>query len=266
VPEREERLDPLRVVVAVAREEVLAVDHAAVLAGVVQERGRVLDALREGLRQAARGVHVAEQHVGERVARLLAGVPHLHDRRDAREPVHADRRARVHHHDRARVRGRDLLDQLDLAAGQLEVRAIVALALPLVVQPHDHDRGVGFGRGALGALHHVGRQRRHAADLEPAEQRAPLVRELDGELDGAAGLEAHVGRHLGAAQPEERLAGRLRGPVVDDERAVEEQPALARRDQRERERARLARGDVAGRATQNAAGSTSGAKLPSQAK
>src|SRR5206468_1659090 len=82
--EREERLDVLRVVPAVADLEALRIRRVRDALRVVHAgellrrlRGQVLHRLRERLRQLRRRVHVAEQERREGVAILLARIPGL---------------------------------------------------------------------------------------------------------------------------------------------------------------------------------------------
>ena len=65
------------------REERRALEEAigAAIHGVVSEGGELLDGLVERDRHSSAGVHVSEEHVGERGASFFAGIPELDDRR-----------------------------------------------------------------------------------------------------------------------------------------------------------------------------------------
>ena len=108
--------------------------HVARPAGrlvVVVDR-HLADVAREGHRQLAAGVDLAEEHVGDPVARLDAAEPGLEDRRRSGVDLDQRQRAPVEQHDRERLAGRlDRVDQLLLLAGQVEVGARLGLAAHL---------------------------------------------------------------------------------------------------------------------------------------
>ena len=177
VAEREERLDLLRVVPAVADQQALVVVDLAVLAREVARLprgvgGRIGEPLRERARQLARGAHVAEEQRGERVTGLRAAVPGLQHGRNAREPAaHLDRRPGDQDHDRARVRLGDPRDQRVLAREEREVATVDALVVAerLVRQPADEHDGVRPARGRDGAIGQLpGLLRRGRAQLARA--------------------------------------------------------------------------------------------------
>ena len=114
--EREQRLDPLRVVPAVTDVETLGVDGVPVDAGVLLgSLGRQVGLrLRERLRELAGGVDVSEEDRGDRVPVLDSRVPGLDDPRHLVDPRHQHRPASVEHDDGLRVRLRDRRDQLIL--------------------------------------------------------------------------------------------------------------------------------------------------------
>ncbi|CPU63635.1 Uncharacterised protein [Mycobacteroides abscessus] len=93
----------------------------------------------------------AEQHVGERVAALHAGVPAEQDGRDVVDPfLHENRAGADHDDDGARVGRRDRTDGLDVLGPQVQVAAIAAGG------PAAHDAQALAHRGhdgvAIGAL------------------------------------------------------------------------------------------------------------------
>ena len=209
--EREPGLDPPRLVEPVADEDAFSVEHVPGLARVVEERGGVLQPLREGERQAARRVDVAEQHVGQGIAALLARVPELHDRRHPVGPLHCDRRAGVDDDHRARIDRGDPLDQVRLAARQREVGTVATLGLPLVIEPDDDDGHVRRGGRGHGPLEHVGGPGRGDAHLGAVE---------------AVGRETELETQLMRAVLDHRMGGGHRVGVgaVDHQPVVDEEP------------------------------------------
>ena len=203
-------------------------------AGVSSMRtGNVVGSLPDGETSPA-------QHVGERVAPLLAREPRLQDRGDVVGPRHLDRRRRVDHDDGARVRRRDRADELVLRRRQRHRLAVVAFGLPVVVGADDaHDR-VGAARERDRAVHQVGRRRRPAPDLETAEPAGrdeldlERVRLARGELDRARAPRA-LPKPMNASLRPVGL------PVVDDHLAVDREPGPADLHERERPLARLGR-------------------------
>ena len=235
VPEREERRDAGAVVVAVADEEPLGVAHPAVAAGIdlrVAAGGRVVGpAHREGLRQTAAGLGVAEEHVGDGVARLLPRIPGLKHRRDVADPRHLDRPAGLQHHHGARVGARHRGDQLVLPPGQGDARQVAAFGVPLAVAPDEEQRDLGAARrlhggGDLGVAHRL-------ADADPEGGEGEVARRLGGELDhhlaGAPGLQLDLADDLVAALLEEGRARLPVGPGVGHQPAVEVDPREPRR-------------------------------------
>jgi hypothetical protein len=92
-------------------------------------------------REPPAGLAVAEEHVGQGVAELLATEPGHQHGRHLVGPGQQHRRAGVHHHHHgARVGGGDAPDQLVLAAGEGQGVAVEALALHLLGGA-DHDHG-----------------------------------------------------------------------------------------------------------------------------
>ncbi len=136
VAEREERLDGLRVVPAVADEEPLVVPDLAALAGELagearRVRGGVGELSSGTCRAACRtGSTSPKSDRGERGAGLGAAVPGLQHGRRLREPRgHVDGGAGDQDDDGARVRLDDARDELVLVRGQREVAAVDALVV-----------------------------------------------------------------------------------------------------------------------------------------
>ena len=74
--------------------------------------------------QLAARVGIAEQHVGERRAAVLAGEPQLDDGGHMLHgPIHAERPAVAQHEGQRPARGVERLEQLLLVAGQVEADA-----------------------------------------------------------------------------------------------------------------------------------------------
>ena len=87
----------------------------------------------DGERQAAGGLGPAEEHVGERVAALHAGVPGLHDRGHRLPPGLGDDGAAGHDgHDGAGVRRGDRGDERLVVGVQPERGAVAALGEPQI--------------------------------------------------------------------------------------------------------------------------------------
>ena len=201
-PEREERLaGEVEVVVAAAGRLV-----------VVDERQLPLGH-RERDRQPAGRVGVAEEDVRHGVAALLARIPGVDDRADAVEPPRHRDGAAADQDDDDRLAGRgDGLDQLLLAAGQREERAVAEL--PFL------DAGDDDGDVALAGERDRGRDRLVAVTVA---RRARVPDQLDARVAGALEvLEPQVVRGAGPERDRrEAAAVRLLLPVVDHERAVE---------------------------------------------
>ena len=213
---------PRGVVPAVADERSLGVDRPPVAAGVVRGGRGVGETAGHGRRQPAAGLGVAEQHVGERVAELLAGEPDLHDRGDVVQPRHRHRRPRVEHDHGARVHRGDPGDQLVLHPGQVQRRPVLALGLPVGVRADDDDRRLGVGGGCDRTVHRVAGVGRPRPDRERAQHRHLLGRLVERDRAGDAGAQLDGGAHLRAALTEERAAA-LRWGQVDDGPAVDAQ-------------------------------------------
>ena len=154
--EREQRLDPARIMVPIADKDALMIGHMTVLAGIDQPiagDGRIVGQLHgEGLRQPSAWLCKTEEYIGNRIACLLAGIPGLDDGRHLGEPGHFDRTASLEHNDGARIDGGDPLDQFLLAAGQAHVGQVEAFGVPLPFPADNEHRDVaglrlfhGFG-------------------------------------------------------------------------------------------------------------------------
>ena len=158
---------------------------------------------REG--QLARGVHVATEHAGQRLAGLGADEPPLHHGRHAAEPRHGHGVARDADEDDARIDIGQGLDELVLAVGQRILLAVVALAVLVValVQPAEDDDHVGLA----GFLHSLAAQLLRRAGVAERAAHGDAVVALHGVAhvatgkdDGGAGREARdkpvEGEHL----------------------------------------------------------------------
>ena len=136
-----------------------------------------------------------------------------------------DGRAGLQHHHRARVGRRDRRDQRVLLARQVHVRAVEAFALPFAAGADKDQRHVGL-RGQVGGAGRCSRRDgRRRAEPQPGHQARLLLAVLDDQCDRLPGGEGPLGGLLGAARPEKRVAGRLRGPLVNRLRAVDQQAA-----------------------------------------
>jgi hypothetical protein len=195
VAEREQGFPPVAIVGAVADEQALVVGQHAV-GGL--GRGQAVLRRRPGRRQTAARLDVAEQHVGQRVAVILAAEPGQQDRRCLLGPGQQDRGTGVHHHHSPGVGRDDLADQLVLPARQGQRGAVETLAFHLRGGA-DHDYGRVAGRGqrdGLGDLLVIGAVRRHQVELHEranaSERRGVQVvlddhvhRLVRGQLDGS---------------------------------------------------------------------------------
>ena len=102
------------------------------------------DRARERDRQLASGVHVAEQHVGDRVPGLGTWKPRLEDRRHVLGDPADRQRPAVHQHDRDRLPGCvHGLHQVELRAGQIERAARRRLAAHLARLADRHHDDIG---------------------------------------------------------------------------------------------------------------------------
>jgi hypothetical protein len=107
---------------------------------VVVDR-HLADAVREGHRQLAARVDLAEHHVGDRRTALDAGEPRLEDGwRGFHDVLEREWPAVEEHHHQRLARRRDRLDQLLLASREIERAARVRLAahLPRLTERENH--------------------------------------------------------------------------------------------------------------------------------
>ncbi len=175
---------------------------------------------RQGDRQPAARLGVAEQHVRECLADGLAGQPGIDHRADLAGPRHQHRHAGVHHHHRARAGGGGPADKLVLPAGKGQGVPVVALAFRGLRRADHHDGQVrGGGRGLR-----LGHQRllvRRGRDAQPQRHRslaggrraelhlddgvlAAGQRDLPADLTRAGHGLDRVGRDLGLALRRDR--------------------------------------------------------------
>ena len=131
------------VVPAVAHEDALAVAHMPVLAREVQGRGGVLEAQRDGLGQAAGGVHRTGDDVGQRAAAGLAAQPGGKHGRHLVGERHLDHSAAHQRDGEVRVGRAHLLEQRQLDGRQLQVGPVKALGFDGAWQAQQEDDGVG---------------------------------------------------------------------------------------------------------------------------
>ncbi len=144
----------------------------------------------KGDRQTRRWIHIAKEHIGDRMSALLAGVPHIHDRIDAIEPRrHRDRTPADERHDHRCASRRDGANQRFLSPGQREHGAIAEFAL---FQP-GHDNGyIALARECGGSGNH--RIRGIANARVPHEFHASVscgLKKLESKLMTACGAQVH---------------------------------------------------------------------------
>ena len=237
VAEWEQRSDADAVVVAVPDVHALAVDDLLILPRPVVVGRVVTEVAWEGDRQLAGRIDVAEQHVGQRVAGLLALIPGLDDGGHFGGPGHGDGGSGLVDDHGARVGAHDGGDQRVLAAVLRQVHglAVVTLGLPLSVEADHHD-GDGRSRGRSNRLaEQIARLPLAESDAAAAvlvaapvglelAARADLVGALDEHVDGDAGVEEDVGQHVGRAV-EHGLALLRPVPVVDQQLPGDEHAA-----------------------------------------
>ena len=241
MPERIRGGEPVRIEPAVADEDALVVEHlpAHTRVGAGIGGGSLVEGLREGDRQTSGRLRGAGQHPRQGVALRLAGVPRLQQSGRLPAPAtHIDRRPGHQHDDGARVRRDHGPDQVVLAAGQVEARAVVGLGL---VGAHDHDRHVG-GRRDLRGVDDGRREdpcRRHPAEPQlRAEQEAlrrVVRRVLQPQPVGVPGAQAHRRPRRRGRRPRIRLRpSRTAPPPPTHRRRRSPRPDPARRQRRRR--------------------------------
>jgi hypothetical protein len=212
VAEAEQRHLALLVVPAVADQDALVVAGVAVGARPALGTGdrALVRRGREGDRQPAARVGVAEQDRGQRLAELLPGQPGLHYRPHLVEPGHQDRAAGVEHDHGAGVGGGDGDGQPVLVAREGERGPVHPLAHGLTGEHH----GDIAGRRRLGGLLDAG------------------VRWVPSQLDVAAAdpwRDHRPGDGAGVGQPDaDRVAGtQVHHPGDRQRRPVEHLAELA---------------------------------------
>ncbi len=163
--------------------------------GEIDRRGarRLRFGRREGERQVARGVHLAEQDVSNRLTTALPRIPGGEHRRHLLQPRHQHRAAALQHHRRLRVGRGHRVDQTILMIGQGEGFDVLGLGAPLGGED-DGDIGRLGGGGRRDRIAAVdiadGRARHHRLDrlkrrravprrAREGGRRAALQRDLD---------------------------------------------------------------------------------------
>jgi hypothetical protein len=156
VAEGEQRLVALLVEPLVADRRALdvVVDVAEVLrlgrVAVDRLARQLVDALREGDRQAARRIDLAGQHAGDRLAAAGPRIPGLDHGAHLGKPRHQHRTAGLQHHGGLGVGGGDGVDQGVLVVGQGQ-GIVLGLGGPLVGEDDDQV-GAGGGLGGGGRI------------------------------------------------------------------------------------------------------------------
>ncbi|GJC85253.1 hypothetical protein ColLi_08091 [Colletotrichum liriopes] len=241
--EREENGAVDVLVVAIADVNVLAIQRAAGLGAVVEVGWVVLDTLGEAEGELGRGVDVAEEHVGDGVACLVAAVPCLDEGFDVLNPWHAHGGSRLVDDDGIGVRLGDGRDELVEVARQVHVGAVVALCLPVGIEAGADDDlvcvlGEGSGLGDLGLVIND----LAAADAQGAAAEYDIValqlgRRGRGELDlkgvRLTLLKLNAALLLKGCGTEEGVALALLGAVVDDQLVVDKEVGRAADDETE---------------------------------
>ena len=219
----------LHVALAAARTAAVMAGHLAHAAG-------------EGDGQTAAGLRIAEEHVGNACAALFAGEPGLQDGGQMLVlPIGAYRTAALeqqHHRGAGGVYG---LDQLQLAAGQVQRGAVEVFAAGLFVVAHAEDGHVGL----TGGVHCRVEVLTTGAVAEDNTGAASVVGELDAHLVAAARLKAEVQSLIGAL---------VRTPAVDEKFIVDVQTHAVLRAQADAAVHGLGHADVAGPGHAEAAG------------
>ena len=205
VHEREAHRQLARLVPAVPDQDALAISHLAGLAREPAEGRRMLDALGEGHREPTTGLGVPHQHVYQAIGQLLATEPTLQEGGCPARERDGDRRARVQHHHCPGVGLQDSLDQLLLLPRQVHARAVVTLALPIIIGAHDDDGRIALTGGPGRFLHACprcgGRSGWRGGPILSLRQFAPRHgKDLNGGPQSAAqGFDLVMGTDPGAA-------------------------------------------------------------------
>ena len=196
-------------------------------------------------RQLARRRDVAAQHVGERVAPLLAGEPAAGSRRPRRPTASSTGDAAFTTTTIARVRRGDRADELVLRRRAAPSTRGRCLRSPSRCRCRRRTRRRRRRRASATArsIRSAGAGGRHPISSPPRPRRR---HELDLDRVRLARASARsVPVSFRAAEAHERVAAAGRVPVVDHDLAVEQQARPADLHERERPLARLGRDDRA---------------------
>lgn len=115
-------------------------------------RWHVLQPLRERQRQSASRVHSTQQNLRDSIPCGVAEVPRVHDSPDFIHPRHRDGGPALGDDNDVRVRSRDAVHELVRAAGERKRCAIVALRLPVAVEPDYSDDDIRILRKLHGLI------------------------------------------------------------------------------------------------------------------
>src|SRR5947209_5374462 len=207
--EREQRRNFLLLVVAIADKQSLAVVDPPVLARVVKIGRIILQTSGEGLREFARRIGIAEEHVRDGIATFLPGVPDLDYGRYLIEPVHGDRRSRVEDYHSILVRCCHFLDQGNLPTHQFHIRPVEAFALPFSAQSDKYERYIRTRGQLCRALYGVCRDWREAAKANGGYRGRLVLAIFNGDGIGAPGHQVNRSGSFTAAETIVRLARSL---------------------------------------------------------
>ena len=208
---REARVDPPRVVPAIADEDALSVGDLPGLARVVEEGGSVLEANGKGGRELSRRSRIAEEDRGGGVCHLLAAQPDVEDRRDARSTHGIAIGAPAFSATTVlSIDGRDALDELRLGPGRsIDSRSCPSVSHSSLVPTT--ARTTASARAAARTARSsrvVGGQARRQPQHRPAEVGRSLVRVLEEDLAGLPRDEVDARDDLFGPEAEERVAAR----------------------------------------------------------
>ena len=98
--------------------------------------------MRKRLGQSSAGLGLAEQHVRDRIAGFLTGIPGLHHRRDLIEPGHCDGAAALKHDHGVFVCRGDPRDQFVLSMRKVDISPVQAFAVPFPVAADEQQRSL----------------------------------------------------------------------------------------------------------------------------
>ena len=235
MPEREQGLDPLPVVMPIADEDALLIADMAVQPGinlgVLRLRRIVGPAARKRLRQPPPGLDIAIKDIGNRIARLLPGIPRLQHGARLPQPRHFHRPAGLQDHHGIGIGRQHRRHQLVLPPRQADVGQIPALGVPLAGPPDKQHRPVRRRRNP----HRLGNIA--VAQGPPDPQPHPgkhqifgrLVAELDAHRMRAPRLQHDLAHHLVTALLKERRALLPAIPGIGDQPPVQINLGITRR-------------------------------------